>query len=103
MERSPSAHLAGKFGSTMVRGAGRHCALLVGLLGRIFSISIAWVALPTLALPQPLPRSILILDQSDRDSTWYRDFAASFREALNTRSATRVSLYAEHLDLSRFG
>src|SRR5262245_11458391 len=91
------------FVSASVLGAVRQCTVLSGLLGRILYISIAWSALPTTALPQPLPRSVLILDQSDRDSTWYRDFSAAFRQTLNAKSATRVSLYAEHLDLSRFG
>jgi len=72
------------------------------LLGRIVSISMACLALPTLALPQSLPQSVLILDQSDRDSAWYRDFSASFRETLHAKAADRVSIYAEHLDLSRF-
>ena len=50
-----------------------------------------------------LPRSVLILDQSGRDSAWFDAFFSAFRSTLNTKSAMRVSVYAEHLDLSRFG
>ena len=52
---------------------------------------------------EPLPRSVLILDQSDADSAWYAAFSSAFRSSLNAGSAARISVYAEHLDLSRFG
>src|SRR5262249_40968979 len=56
------------------------------------------------ATAEPLPRSVLILDQSDADSVWYAAFAAAFRSTLNAaRSSAPISVYAEHLDLSRFG
>ena len=51
----------------------------------------------------PLPRSVLILDQSDAHSGWYTPFSAAFRSSLHSGSAQRISVYAEHLDLSRFG
>ena len=50
-----------------------------------------------------LPRSVLILDQSDTDSAWYNPFSLAFRSTLHAKSAARVSVYSEHLDLSRFG
>src|SRR5262245_59189486 len=50
------------------------------------------------------PRSVLILDQSDADSAWYSAFSTAFRSTLNAAaSGTPVSIYTEHLDLSRFG
>ena len=52
---------------------------------------------------EPLPRSVLILDQSDAHSAWYEPFSAAFRSTLYAGSAERISVYAEHLDLSRFG
>jgi signal transduction histidine kinase len=59
---------------------------------------------PAMPAPaEPLPRSVLILDQSDADSAWYAAFSSGFRSTLNSESAARVSIYAEHLDLSRFG
>jgi signal transduction histidine kinase len=49
-----------------------------------------------------LPRSILILDQSDRDSAWYAAFAPAFRSTLNAASPAPIAIHAEHLDLARF-
>ena len=46
---------------------------------------------------------MLILDQSDAHSAWYEPFSAAFRSTLSAGSAERISVYAEHLDLSRFG
>jgi len=50
-----------------------------------------------------VPRSVLILDQSGRDSVWFDAFFSAFRSTLETKSAMRTSVYSEHLDLSRFG
>jgi hypothetical protein len=52
---------------------------------------------------EPVPRAVLILDQSDAHSGWYQPFSASFRSTLYAGSAQRISVYAEHLDFSRFG
>jgi len=49
-----------------------------------------------------LPRSVLILDQNEADTAWYEIFSATFRATLNLKSAAPISVYAEHLDLSRF-
>jgi signal transduction histidine kinase len=51
----------------------------------------------------PLPRSVLVLDQSAADSAWYAAFAPVFRSTLRAGSAAHVSIHEEHLDLSRFG
>ena len=57
----------------------------------------------TLPAAEPLPRSVLLLDQSDADSAWYATLSPAFRSTLNAGSAERISVYSEHLDLSRFG
>ena len=57
---------------------------------------------PAWAESELLPRSVLILDQSDADSPWYADFSAAFRSTLNAGSERRFSVHSEHLDLSRF-
>ena len=57
---------------------------------------VAWAA------NEPLPRSILILDQNVSDSVWYAPFSAAFRSILNAPPSA-ISVYAEHLDLNRFG
>src|SRR5262245_31229752 len=60
------------------------------------------VALAPPAAAEPLPRSVLILDQSDADSAWYAVLSPAFRSVLNAGLRERVSVYSEHLDLSRF-
>jgi signal transduction histidine kinase len=58
---------------------------------------------PASTVAQQVPRSVLILDQSDNESIWYDSFSSAFRAALNAKSKERTSIYGEHLDLSRFG
>ena len=70
---------------------------------RLIGLLIAALAPAISAAAEPLPRSVLILDQSDADSAWYAAFSATFRSTLYAGSAKRISVYAEHLDLSRFG
>src|SRR5262245_50919553 len=57
---------------------------------------------PPAAAAQSLPRSVLILDQSDADSAWYAVLSPAFRSVLNAGSKDPVSVHSEHLDLSRF-
>ena len=73
-----------------IRIESRHCA------GRARLGTVAW------AENKPLPRSILILDQSDKDSAWYAAFSPAFRSTLNAASPAPIAIYAEHLDLARF-
>ena len=51
---------------------------------------------------QPSMRSVLVIDEADpvRPAYFPRNFA--FRSTLNKGMATRVAIYAENLDLSRF-
>ena len=74
----------------------RLARILAALLMMASSPAAAWAG-------EPLPRSVLILDQSDAHSAWYPAFSSAFRSTLKAASATPVSVYAEHLDLSRFG
>ena len=75
-------------------GALRTCGVSILLI-----FALPW---PASWAADPLPRSVLILDQSDTDSPWYHDFSSAFRSTVNAKSAARVSVYGEHLDLSRF-
>jgi len=73
--------------------------------GSFFITAVVLIAKVCPAVSQttdPLPRSVLILDQSDPHSAWYAAFYRAFRSDLHVGSAKRVSLFAEHLDLSRF-
>jgi signal transduction histidine kinase len=76
-----------------------HAALFVRPL--VFWLLIA-LGFPTVAAAEALPRSVLILDQSNPGVPWYIALSAAFRSTLNANSASPVVLYAENLDLSRF-
>jgi signal transduction histidine kinase len=87
-----------------------HCNLPTGVgacairwLNRVVVASLVVLGSALVGPAAQLPRSVLILDQSARDSVWFDAFFSGFRSTLNTTSAVRVSVYSEHLDLSRFG
>jgi len=75
----------------------------VRLLWRTVLVISACFAAAIAPAAEPLPRSVLILDQSATSSVWYAAFSPVFRSTLNAGSAKRISIYEEHLDLSRFG
>ena len=50
----------------------------------------------------PLPRSILVLDQSDVRGPFYSQVFAALRTVVNSEPEFPVSIYVESLDLSRF-
>ena len=50
---------------------------------------------------EPLPRSVLYLDENDPGLPFAQGISAAFRAALNARSAERIAVYAENLDLVR--
>src|SRR5215471_17570452 len=72
-------------------------------LTRTILASIVIMTSPIAGVAAEVPRSVLILDQSGRDSVWFDAFFSAFRSTLETKSAMRTSVYSEHLDLSRFG
>ena len=74
----------------------------MGVIVRLVVCLLMLLALPATAISQSLPRSVLILDQSDTHSAWYASFSAAFRSTL-AGSGDHTSVYAEHLDFSRFG
>jgi formate hydrogenlyase transcriptional activator len=87
-----------------------HCDLRAAIgvcairwLTRVILASIVILGSPIAGVTAQLPRSVLILDQSGRDSTWFDAFFSAFRSTLNPKLAMHVSVYSEHLDLSRFG
>jgi signal transduction histidine kinase len=58
---------------------------------------------PALALAaDPLPRSILVLDQSDVRGPFYYEIFSGLRTTVNASTGAPVTIYAESLDLSRF-
>src|SRR6185436_9827289 len=74
----------------------------MGVIVRLVLYFVMLLALPATAISQSLPRSVLILDQSDTHSVWYAAFSVAFRSTLHAGSADHTSIYAEHLDFSRF-
>jgi hypothetical protein len=55
------------------------------------------------AMGQPLPRSILVLNPSDARGPFYYQIFAALRTSVNATAGSPVTLFAENLDLSRFG
>src|SRR5215475_1519127 len=91
-------------------GARRSCRLKTAPHGRVrrlldgaFICLMGALAPVFTAAGDSLPRSVLILDQSDADSAWYGALSPAFRSTLNAGSAQQISVYSEHLDHSRFG
>src|SRR5215813_13479937 len=88
----------------MTMEIGRNIGLCaIRWLTRVVVASIVVLGSPIAGGTAQLPRSVLILDQSGRDSVWFDAFFSAFRSTLETKSTMRTSVYAEHLDLSRFG
>src|SRR5262245_35813476 len=50
----------------------------------------------------PLPSSVLIINQTRAELPWFAAFSATFQSILNAGSERRFSVYSENLDLSRF-
>lgn len=51
---------------------------------------------------EPLPRSVLILDQSEPNSQWGFGFRAGLRSVLDAEATESITIYSEILDLGRF-
>jgi hypothetical protein len=69
---------------------------------RIAVWAMAFVPLASSLTAQPLPRSVLIVDEGDPVRPAYFPLNSAFRSTLNESLATPVAVYAENLDLSRF-
>src|ERR1700675_2452277 len=85
-----------------MRGLWRVPALM--LVGSIVVASIVVGSAPALCqADEPLPRSVLILEQSNPNLPSYVEFSSGFSASLNASSASAVDVYIESLDISRFG
>ncbi len=56
-----------------------------------------------LAAPERLPQSILVIDQSDLRGPFYYQLFSELRSVVTSKARAHTTLYAESLDLSRFG
>src|SRR3984893_2132838 len=73
---------------------------------RIIALLVSVVALltPIQATAQETrPRSVLVLDQADMRGPFYYQVFSGLRSVVNADSQSRITLYTESLDLSRFG
>ena len=52
---------------------------------------------------EPLPRSVLVIDQFELASAGSAAVLSSFRSTLKSNSTSPISIYIENLDLGRFG
>ena len=75
----------------------------IRLLG---SAAVAWslvsVAFAGSLAGEPLPRSVLIIDQSGPGLPFYAGISSGIRAAMISGSASQVSIYHEQLDVARF-
>ena len=72
---------------------------------RVWPIAIAILAYlaPAIApAAEPLPRSVLVLDQSIPYNTWFTELMAAFQSGLNAGPGTPITVYSEKLEYSHF-
>jgi hypothetical protein len=63
---------------------------------------IAYVLLAGSLVAEPLPRSVLIIDQLEPGIPFFDGFLAAFRSTVNASSVVPVSYYPEFLDFGRY-
>ena len=64
--------------------------------------SLAFVSIVASLAAEPLPRSVLIIDQSGPGLPFYAGISSGIRAAVISGSTSQVSIYHEQLDVSRF-
>ena len=72
----------------------------------LLQLAVAWLGAclapwPSLAA-EPLPRSILVLEQSDVRGPFYAAIYSGLQSEVNASATSPVTIYVENLDLSRF-
>jgi signal transduction histidine kinase len=74
----------------------------MGALARVAACAIASVLLSGTLAAQPLPQSVLILDQYAGSLPWVGARNSAFRALLNAGRVVPISFYEEYLDVNRF-
>jgi signal transduction histidine kinase len=70
----------------------------------LLAFSLAAVQFPHAATAaEGRPRSMLVFDQSEERGPFYNQIFTSLRSAVDARTGSPVTIYSEHLDLTRFG
>src|SRR5215472_8697420 len=84
------------------RSSGGLYLALCTFLSSLVIAPIAGLGLAAGAESEPLPSSMLILNQTRAGLPWFAAFSAAFGSTLNAGSERRFSVYSENLDLSGF-
>jgi signal transduction histidine kinase len=79
----------------------RICRGIFSVAATILCLS-ASLKCPTASADEPLPRSVLVIDQFEPASAASEALLSAFRSTLKDSAAAPVSLYVENLDLGRF-
>src|SRR6476659_9937456 len=74
----------------------------MGVSARVAAWSIASVLLSGTLAAEPLPQSVLILDQYAASLPWVGARNSAFRTLLNAGRVVPISIYEEYLDSNRF-
>jgi signal transduction histidine kinase len=74
----------------------------IGSAAGIVVCLVVFFAFPIVLDAQPLPRAMLVLDQSEVRGPFYHSIFSGLRSTVNARSGSPVTIYVESLDLSRF-
>jgi signal transduction histidine kinase len=72
------------------------------LNGRHLVIFLTVCFLPVICRADPLPRSVLILNESGAEVQGYADISASLRSTLRAASGPSLTAFTEYLDFNRF-
>jgi len=74
----------------------------VRLVWRAVIAIFAWLTPAIVPAAEPLPRSVLILDQTEPNSQWGFTFRGGLRSVLSADETAPIAIYSEILDLGRF-
>src|SRR6266850_2557702 len=74
----------------------------IGSAAGIVFCLVVFFAFPIALDAQPLPRAMLVLDQSEVRGPFYHSIFSGLRSTVNARPGSPVTIYVESLDLSRF-
>lgn len=71
---------------------------MMRLLRFALVVAILW---PPLLAAEPLPRSVLLIEQENQSRVWNFDLSTAFRSAIGTIEGPPITVYADNLDLAR--
>src|SRR5262245_61263794 len=84
------------------RGIGKARRLPMSLLLCVSAISIASILCTVPSAADPLPRTVLVLDQSIPYTEYFAKVFASFQSTLKAGSDSPITIHLERLEYSQF-